>query len=159
MLIERISAARRSAGLTDLLAAMPITVLICDDLESVRSMLRRLLERDGLIVAGVAGCAEEVLTRYQEVRPDIVLLDYRMPGANGLSLLRALLVRDPDACVVMCSGVADPDVRDAALRLGAADWILKPIYSSSLVASLRKLVRGNKSDAERKSVRHGTSTA
>jgi CheY-like chemotaxis protein len=133
---------------------MSISVLICDDLESVQGMLRRMLERDGLVTAAVAGCAEEVLERYQESRPDVVLLDYRMPGANGLSLLRALLTRDPEACVVMCSGLDDPSVREAALRLGAADWVLKPIYPTSLVASLRALVGRRAARMERKPLHH-----
>ena len=133
---------------------MPISVLICDDLASVQGMMRRMLERDGLVAAGVAGSAEEVLTRYAECRPDIVLLDYRMPGANGLSLLRALLVRDPGACIVMCSGLDDPEVRQAALKLGAADWVLKPIYPTSLVASLRELVARKTAHAESKPVHH-----
>jgi two-component system chemotaxis response regulator CheY len=133
---------------------MTISVLICDDLASVQAMMRRMLERDGLVTAGVAGCADEVLVRYQECRPDIVLLDYKMPGASGLSLLRALLARDPGACIVMCSGLDDPDVRHAALKLGAADWVLKPIYPTSLVASLRELVARKKSRAEIKTVGH-----
>jgi CheY-like chemotaxis protein len=133
---------------------MPISVLICDDLASVQAMMRRMLERDGLIAAGVAGSADEVLARYEESRPDIVLLDYRMPGANGLSVLRNLMTRDPEACVVMCSGLDDPDVRNAALQLGAADWVLKPIYPTSLVASLRELVAKKKSRPERKPVHH-----
>jgi DNA-binding response OmpR family regulator len=135
---------------------MTISVLICDDLASVQGMMRRMLERDGLIAAGVAGSADEVLARYQECRPDIVLLDYRMPGANGFSVLRALLARDPEACIVMCSGVDDPEVRHAALALGAADWVVKPIYPTSLVASLRELVARKKFRAESKPVRHST---
>ena len=133
---------------------MGISVLICDDLASVQGMMRRMLQRDGLVTAGVAGSASEVLQRYEECRPDIVLLDYRMPGANGLSVLRTLMARDPKACVVMCSGLDDPDVREAALKLGAADWVLKPIYPTSLVASLRALVARRKPVAESKSVHH-----
>lgn len=133
---------------------MPISVLICDDLASVQGMMRRILERDGLVAAGVAGSAAEVLARYEETRPDIVLLDYRMPGANGLSVLRTLMARDPNACVVMCSGLDDPEVRASALKLGAADWVLKPIYPTSLVASLRALVARKSPRLESKPVRH-----
>lgn len=120
---------------------MTISVLVCDDLASVQSMMRRLLERDGLEVSGVASDASEVLERYTERRPDVVLLDYRMPGANRLSVLLDLMALDPQARVVMCSGSADPDVRDEALRAGAVDWVLKPIYPQALVASLREIVR------------------
>jgi len=119
---------------------MTISVLICDDLPAVQSMLRRLLERDGLIVAGVASSADEVLVRYQDCVPDVVLLDYRMPGADGLSLLHDLLAYDPLARIVMCSGTGDPDVRREAMDAGAADWVLKPIYPQTLVASLRDIV-------------------
>ena len=133
---------------------MTISVLICDDLASVQAMMRRMLERDGLIAAGVAGTADEVLARYEEKRPDVVLLDYKMPGANGLSLLRTLLARDPSACIVICSGVDDPDLRDRALALGAADWVLKPIYPTSLVASLRELVAKKKASSEGNPSRH-----
>ena len=133
---------------------MPISVLICDDLASVQGMLRRMLERDGLVVAGVAGSADEVLSRYRELRPDIVLLDYRMPGADGLSLLRQLRSLDSESRVVMCSGLGDPVVRLEALQVGAVDWIQKPIYPASLVACLRALVDDAPTPAEGSSVRH-----
>lgn len=120
---------------------MSISVLVCDDLASVQSMLRRMLERDGLVVSGVASSAAEVLERYRESRPDVVLLDYRMPGAVGLSLLRELLAADPQARVVMCSGTGDPDVQREALDAGAVEWVLKPIYSRALMARVRELVQ------------------
>jgi two-component system, chemotaxis family, chemotaxis protein CheY len=119
---------------------MPISVLVCDDHASVQSMLRRMLERGGLVVSGVASTADEALERYQEHRPDVVLLDYRMPGAHGLSLLRELLALDPGARVVMCSGTGDPDVRRDALEAGAMDWVLKPIYPQTFIAALHDLI-------------------
>jgi two-component system chemotaxis response regulator CheY len=119
---------------------MPISVLICDDLASVQSMLRRMLERGGLVVSGVASTADEVLARYREQRPDVVLLDYRMPGAEGLSLLRELLAHDPGARVVMCSGTGDPDVQRAALQAGAMEWVLKPIYPQTFITIIHDLI-------------------
>ncbi len=119
---------------------MPVSVLVCDDLPSVQSMLRRMLERAGLIVSGSASTAAEVLASYKACRPDIVLLDYRMPGARGLSVLQDLMASDPEARVVMCSGSDDPDVRRKALAAGAVDWVQKPIYPRQLVANLLELV-------------------
>jgi len=119
---------------------MSISVLVCDDLASVQSMLRRMIEREGLRVSGVASTADEVLERYRADRPDIVLLDLRMPGAIGLSVLRAILTHDPTARVVMCSGTSDPEVQRAAMQMGAVDWVLKPVYTLSLIARLRELV-------------------
>lgn len=119
---------------------MSISVLICDDLPSVQGMLRRMLERAGLGVCGVASSADEVMLQYEAARPDVVLLDYRMPGAVGLSVLFDLLALDPKARVVMFSGTGDPDVRAQALAAGAADWILKPLFPATFVARLREIV-------------------
>ena len=117
--------------------AMGFSVLICDDLPAVQTMMRRMLEREGLVVAGLASTADEVVSLYNERQPDVVLLDLNMPGANGLGLLRTLRSLEPPACVVICSGAGDADLIDEAQTLGAADWVLKPIYPSSLMALLR----------------------
>lgn len=119
---------------------MSISVLVCDDLPSVQGMLRRMLERGGLTISGMASSADEVLARYTDRRPDIVLLDLRMPGASGLSVLRDLMVLDAGARIVMCSGTGDPDLRTEALALGAAEWVLKPIYPQTLISLLRDTV-------------------
>jgi two-component system, chemotaxis family, chemotaxis protein CheY len=122
---------------------MDFSVLICDDVPAVQTMMRRVLEREGLIVAGLASTADEVLALYAERAPDVVLLDLNMPGAKGLGLLTALLEFDPTACVVICSGAGDSEMRTQAHELGAAEWVLKPIYTSSLVALLRTVVQSS----------------
>jgi len=119
---------------------MSFSVLICDDVPAVRTMMRRLLEREGIKVAGLASNAEEVLTQYESSAPDVVLLDLNMPGANGLDLLRSLRTLDAQASVVICSGAGDSEMRTEAQALGAADWVLKPIYTSSLVALMNDIV-------------------
>jgi two-component system chemotaxis response regulator CheY len=103
-------------------------------------MMRRMLEREGFTVAGLASTADEVLALYHERKPDVVLLDLNMPGAHGLDLLRSLRALDPPARVVIVSGAGDSVLRDEAQALGAADWVLKPVYGSSLVALLRGVV-------------------
>lgn len=116
------------------------SVLVCDDLPAVQTMMRRMLERQGFTIAGLASTADEVLALYREHLPDVVLLDLDMPGARGLDLLRALRALDPPACVVIVSGAGDSELRDEAQALGAADWVLKPVYGSSLVALLRSVL-------------------
>ena len=119
---------------------MGFSVLVCDDVPAVQTMMRRMLEREGLIVAGLASTADEVLAMYAESAPDVVLLDLNMPGARGLDLLSALRELDPTACVVICSGAGDEELRTKAHALGAAEWVLKPIFTASLVALLRDVV-------------------
>lgn len=120
---------------------MAHSVLVCDDVPAVQTMMRRMLERGGFTVAGLASTADEVLALYRERTPDIVLLDLKMPGATGLDLLRSLRAFDPPACVVMCSGAGDADLHDEAEALGAADWVLKPVYGIALVALLREVLK------------------
>ena len=67
--------------------------------------MRRMLEREGFTVAGLASTATEVLALYREHRPDVVLLDLNMPGANGLDLLRSLRTLEPPALVALLRGV------------------------------------------------------
>lgn len=119
---------------------MGFSVLICDDVPAVQKMMRRLLEREGLIVAGLASTADEALTLYAECSPDVVLLDLNMPGAHGLELLSRLRALDPTAVVVICSGAGDENLRLEAQALGAAEWVLKPVFTASLVTLLRELL-------------------
>jgi DNA-binding NtrC family response regulator len=119
---------------------MSFSVLICDDVPAVQTMMSRLLEREGIEVAGLASTADEVLSLYRERAPDVVLLDLNMPGAQGLELLRALRELDPTACVIICSGAGDSDMRTEAQLLGAAEWVLKPVYTNALVTLLRDVV-------------------
>lgn len=127
-------------------APMDFSVLICDDIPAVQTMMRRMLERQGLTVAGLAATADEVLALYRERSPDVVLLDLNMPGAVGLDLLRSLRALDPPACVVICSGAGGSELRDEAQALGAADWVLKPIYPTSLVALLHAVVCASRTE-------------
>jgi two-component system chemotaxis response regulator CheY len=124
---------------------MAYSVLVCDDLPAVQTMMRRMLERGGFTVAGLASTADEALALYRERSPDVVLLDLNMPGANGLELLRSLREFDPPARVVICSGAGDSALRDEAHALGAADWVLKPVYGSALVALLHDVLRAARS--------------
>ncbi|MDB4882634.1 MAG: Response regulator containing CheY-like receiver, AAA-type ATPase, and DNA-binding domain [Gemmatimonadetes bacterium] len=130
---------------------MGFSVLICDDVPAVQTMLRRVLEREGITVAGVASTADEVLALYMESVPDVVLLDLNMPGAKGLDLLSALRELDPTACIVICSGAGDSEMRTEAHRLGAAEWVLKPVFTSSLVALLRDVVAASHQLASQRS--------
>lgn len=116
------------------------SVLVCDDIPAVQRMMRRMLEREGFTLAGLASTADEAVALYQEHRPDVVLLDLEMPGANGLDLLRTLRRFDPPARVVIVSGAGDDDLRDEAQALGAADWVLKPIYGTALATLLREVL-------------------
>jgi CheY-like chemotaxis protein len=114
-----------------------MTLLIVDDNTGIRRVLRRVL-------AGTASaiweCADgsEALPAYEEHRPDIVLMDLRMPDVDGLTATRRILGYDPSARIVIVTDYLDEDMKTAALDAGARGYVLKQEISSlpEIVSSL-----------------------
>ena len=102
-----------------------ISILIVDDELSIRESLRGWLKRDGYQVETAAG-GPEALAKNAENRFDIILIDVKMPGMDGLTLLKKIKETDPDIANLMMT--AHGDIRDAvgAMKLGAYDYLLKP---------------------------------
>jgi CheY-like chemotaxis protein len=107
-------------------------VLIVDDEAHIREMMRLTLETAGHEVSEAAD-GEEALARFGDGRGyDVVLLDQRMPGIDGLETLRRLLARAPDVCVVMVTAFASVELAVDAMRLGATNFLRKPITPEAL---------------------------
>jgi len=105
---------------------MGSTILIADDAEFMRVMLREIVCDMGLTVAGEAGDGDRAVELYREVRPDIVALDITMPGRDGIAALRAILAEDPRATVVMISALGQKQKVLEAIQCGARDFLVKP---------------------------------
>lgn len=118
----------------------PTQLLIVDDEAVVRDSLRVYLEKRGHQI-DEATSVEEALELIDGNEYDIVLLDIRMPGESGLSLLNTLQNRRPEIAIVMMSGHGNMDSVIEALRAGAADFLKKPIQPSELTAALEKAAR------------------
>ncbi len=106
-------------------------ILIVDDEFSVRDSLFRWLRKDGFDVTAVAN-ADEALKVFQDRRHEVVLLDIKMPGMDGLELQEHLHRTDPQAAVIMITAFASVDTAVRALRQGAFDYITKPINPDEL---------------------------
>ena len=102
-----------------------IRVLVVDDEEVVRLGYRRVLSTDGFRVIG-AGNGAEALDLMAGDRFDVVLLDLRMPGMDGLDVLRAIKERWPESEVVVVTGYPSIETAKEAVKLGAYDYIAKP---------------------------------
>src|SRR4051812_49567488 len=101
----------------------PVTetrVLIVDDEDDMRVLLRNMitLANDGLAVADEAADGEEGILRWREHRPDVVLLDQRMPGPTGLDIAARILAEDPDQTVVLFTAFLEPALAAPAQGLG-----------------------------------------
>jgi len=123
--------------------AEPIKILIADDHAVVRAGLRALLERNEMFeVVGEAETGEEAVARAQELRPDVVVLDIRMPGLSGIQACRQI-VDTVDGCrVVMLTSYAEDELLFAAIQAGASGYVLKRIGDNQLVNAIESVSRG-----------------
>jgi two-component system NarL family response regulator len=105
----------------------PISILIVDDQAQFRHGLRVALGADdaNLVVVGEAADGEEAITMAQDLRPDVVILDVRMPGVGGINAATALSAVAPGTHILMLTVSDDPADIDAALAAGAAGYLLK----------------------------------
>src|ERR1700683_2580841 len=101
-----------------------MTLLIVDDNAGIRRVLRRLLADTA---STIWECADgsEALTAYEERRPDIVLMDLRMPTVDGLTAIRLIRGYDPSARIIVVTDYLDEDIKIAALEAGACEYVLK----------------------------------
>jgi DNA-binding NtrC family response regulator len=110
------------------------SVLLVDDDPQILGLLGKFFEREGwqvLRASDSTSCAEA----YERERPDIVVLDLDLPGLSGLRLLEVLLARDPDAAVIMLTGHGDIATAVEAMRLGAENFLTKPVELSHMAAA------------------------
>ena len=112
-------------------------VLIVDDEPRLRQVLTRLMARDGFACADAADGAAALEAMERDPAP-LVLSDLRMPGMDGLALLRELRARWPDTAVVMITAVADVEVAVSCLALGAMDYLTKPFHLEEVRARVRQ---------------------
>jgi DNA-binding NarL/FixJ family response regulator len=123
---------------------MPISVLIVDDHPVVRQGLRVLLEvQDGIQVAGEAGDGPTALKLAAEHDPDVILLDLKLPGMDGLAVLTELNARDTTSKVLVLTSVTDPVAAGRAMREGAAGVLYKDVDPDALVRAIRAVHDGH----------------
>jgi two-component system response regulator DevR len=124
-------------------AASPIRVFLLDDHEIVRRGIADLLESaEGLSVVGEAGTAAEALRRIPAVRPDVAVLDARLPDGSGIDVCRDIRSELPDTRCLILTSYDDNDAVFAAVMAGASGYLLKEIKGNSLVDAIRQVAAG-----------------
>ncbi|MFE7548716.1 response regulator [Streptomyces gardneri] len=123
--------------------AAPTRVFLVDDHEVVRRGLRDLLDDEpDLEVVGEASTADQALARGPALRPDVAVLDVRLPDGDGISVCRELRSRMPDLACLMLTSFDDEDALLDAIMAGAAGYVLKQIKGSDLVSAVRTVATG-----------------
>ncbi|WP_091769020.1 response regulator transcription factor [Blastococcus aurantiacus] len=120
-----------------------VRVFLVDDHEVVRRGVAEVLEDDpGLMVAGEAGSVAEALARVPAVRPDVVVLDMRLPDGSGADLCRSLRRRLPGLPCLVLTSYSEPEAREAAIRAGATGFLLKQVRGPALVSAVHTVASG-----------------
>lgn len=120
-----------------------ISVFLLDDHEIVRKGVRKLLEDEPDIeVTGEGATAAEGLARIPALRPDVAVLDVRLPDGNGVDVCRAVRDRVPDLACIMLTSFTDDDALLQAVLAGAAGYLLKEVRGASIVDAVRTVASG-----------------
>ena len=116
----------------------PIRMLIADDHALFRDGLRGLLSAvPDTEVIGEAASGDEAVARAAELRPDVILMDIKMPGLNGIAATRAILAANPQIGVVILTMFVDDESVEAARRAGARGYLLKAASHEELLRAIR----------------------
>jgi len=121
----------------------PIRVMLVDDHQMVRNGLGTfLLVHEDLELVGEASDGEQALAVFERVRPDVVLMDLKMPRMDGVEATRALLERDPELRVIVLTSFKDETLVQDALHAGAIGYLLKDVDADRLAEAVRAAHRG-----------------
>jgi two-component system, NarL family, response regulator DevR len=121
----------------------PVRVFLLDDHDVVREGLRFLLERHGIEVVGEADNAADATARIPALRPDVAVLDARLPDGSGIEVCRAVRSVDPGIRALILTSYDDDEALFAAIMAGASGYVLKDIRSHDLVGAIRQVAAGN----------------
>ena len=119
---------------------MAKNILICDDAAFMRMMIKDILTKHGYNVVGEAENGAKAVEKYNELKPDLVLMDITMPEMDGIQALKAIKAADSSAMVIMCSAMGQQAMVIESIQSGAKDFIVKPFQQDRVLEAVRKVV-------------------
>jgi DNA-binding NarL/FixJ family response regulator len=123
--------------------ATTIRVFLLDDHEVVRRGIKDLLEGEGdIVVVGESGSAQEAARRIPALRPDVAILDGRLPDGTGIDVCREIRSQDPSINALILTSYDDDDALFSAIMAGASGYVLKQIRGTDLVDTVRRVAAG-----------------
>jgi len=115
-------------------------ILIVDDAAFMRMMIKDILTKNGYEVAGEAENGVVAVSKYSELKPDLVLMDITMPEKDGIQALKDIKASDAGAKVIMCSAMGQQAMVIEAIQSGAKDFIVKPFQADRVIEAVKKVV-------------------
>jgi len=119
---------------------MAKNILICDDAAFMRMMIKDILTKNGYNVAGEAENGAKAVEKYNELKPDLVLMDITMPEMDGIQALKNIKAADSGAMVIMCSAMGQQAMVIESIQAGAKDFIVKPFQADRVLEAVKKVV-------------------
>jgi two-component system nitrogen regulation response regulator NtrX len=132
------------------------TILVVDDEESILETLSGILEDEGY-VAVTASSGEKALARFDEISPDVVLLDVWMPGKDGIETLKLIREKNREVCIIMISGHSKIDTAVDALKHGAYDFLEKPLSLEKVLVLVRNALEKQRLEKENTALKNSMS--
>ena len=103
-------------------------------------MIKDILTKNGYNVVGEAENGAKGVEKYNELKPDLVLMDITMPEMDGIAALKAIKANDPGASVIMCSAMGQQAMVIESIQSGAKDFIVKPFQADRVIEAVKKVV-------------------
>jgi len=120
---------------------MAAKILVVDDAQFMRMMLKNILVGAGYEVAGEAENGVQAIERYRSLKPDLVIMDMIMPEMGGIDAVREIVKLDADARVLMCSAMGQQALVVEAIQVGARDFIVKPFQAAGVLEAVTKALQ------------------
>ena len=115
-------------------------ILVVDDAAFMRMMIKDILTKNGYEVAGEAENGAVAVSKYAELKPDLVLMDITMPEKDGIQALKDIKASDGGAKVIMCSAMGQQAMVIEAIQSGARDFIVKPFQADRVLEAVQKVL-------------------
>jgi two-component system chemotaxis response regulator CheY len=116
-------------------------VLVVDDANFMRTIVKDMLAPNGFEIAGEATNGIEAITQYAKLRPDLVTMDITMKVKDGLEAAREILAADPDARIVMVTALGQEKMLMDAIALGVRDFVVKPFTAERILSAVEKALQ------------------
>ena len=115
-------------------------ILIVDDAAFMRMTLRDIFTKSGYEIAGEAETGEEALSKYDQLRPDLVTMDIVMLGEGGITAVKALMAKHPNAKILMVSAMGQQALIVEAIQAGAKGFVIKPFKPDTVVQEVQRII-------------------
>ena len=119
---------------------MAKNILIVDDAAFMRMMIKDILTKNGYNVVGEADNGAKAVEKYNELKPDLVLMDITMPEMDGIQALKAIKGADGGAKIIMCSAMGQQAMVIESIQSGAKDFIVKPFQADRVIEAVQKVL-------------------